>query len=52
MKPIAILLVTLIALDLALFRGAYSIQVWGLARTEIESLRGYADDHTRVMPRG
>lgn len=51
MKMLAIMVVALLATDLALFRGAYTVEAWGLARAEMHALRDFADKHTRVMPR-
>ncbi|WP_343518894.1 hypothetical protein [Sphingomonas sp.] len=51
MKPLTIMIIASLAMGPALFRGAYTAEVWGLARAEMQSVRGFADAHTRVMPR-
>lgn len=51
MKTLAIMVIALLAMDLALFQGAYTVEVWGLARSEMQSIRAFADKHTQVMPR-
>ncbi|MCW4462998.1 hypothetical protein OK349_14885 [Sphingomonas sp. BT-65] len=51
MKTLAIMVIALLAMDLALFRGAYTVEAWGLARSEMKAVRDFADEHTRLMPR-
>ncbi|WP_423602022.1 hypothetical protein [Sphingomonas sp. MS122] len=40
----------LLATDLARFRGAYTVEAWRLARSEMQAIRDFADEHTRLMP--
>lgn len=51
MKMLAIMVIALLATDLVLFRGAYSREAWGLARSELRAIRDFAEAHTQVMPR-
>jgi hypothetical protein len=52
MKTIAVMLIILLAGDLALFSGAYSRHAWASARHELKSIQSYADEKTGSLTRG
>lgn len=51
MKAFLVMMFILAAGDLALFSGAYSVQLWSGTRTQLQSIQSYADDATGSLTR-